>query len=85
MMTKIACVCNCDDSSLCGFKLSKSPSEDCMTPDVFWKPINTSLRDEHQAGILFRWHRAHLDDFRLGINCLQQHFLQFLQRPDDKQ
>mmetsp|Transcript_28813 Transcript_28813/g.67053 ORF Transcript_28813/g.67053 Transcript_28813/m.67053 type:complete len:2032 (-) Transcript_28813:99-6194(-) len=47
-------------------------------------------RDLHQnflmkAGVLFRWHRAYLEDFRLGIHNMQQYFLQFLQRPDDKQ
>lgn len=34
---------------------------------------------------LFTWHRGHLADFRSGLHSIQRHFLDFLQRPDDKQ
>jgi len=34
---------------------------------------------------LFSWHRAHLDDFRSGVHGIQQRFVEYLQRPDDKQ
>jgi len=39
-------------------------------------------KDSHE---LFVWHRAFLADFRSGFHGIQRRFLEFLQRPDDKQ
>lgn len=36
-------------------------------------------------GQLFRWHRAHLSDFRRGVHGMQHRFLQYASRADDKQ
>lgn len=48
-----------------------------------WEELQKDFKDNVQQ--LFRWHRAHLDDFRLGLHGIQQRFLRWVQRPDGKQ
>merc|ERR1719316_2050410 len=48
-----------------------------------WEELQSDFKNNVQQ--LFRWHRAHLDDFRLGLHGIQQRFLRWVQRPDGKQ
>lgn len=48
-----------------------------------WEELQTDFTTSVRT--LYTWHRTHLADFRSGLYGIQQRYLEFLQRPDDKQ